>query len=123
MENVDPEQIKEVEALIMDFLTKFDKGSIEDVYQVCRSYIPYYLLKDVFFRLFKIGTLRRQLVRNFPTEYRIAALHPKFGSHYIPRKPQVRTKEHKRQYDDIVNSCREQSKVFTFDQLIRTVRD
>lgn len=115
---------KEVEEIITKFLNQFEKGTIDDIYTNCRNAIPFFLLKDVIFQMFKQHKLRRRRGLKDTTEYRLTSMFPDFGCSYRPRKPYSPKKkdEKKSKKRPVTESCRDNSVVYHFDQLLRKTR-
>jgi len=114
----------EVEAIVINYLTEHQSATIEQLYKYTYDFMPYFQLKEVVFLMFKSGVLRRKLLRNFPTEYRLATRFPNFGKAYQPRKPRLNPFTLKQRNEvSMFDSCRERSKVYQIDLLLRSVRE
>jgi len=123
-ESINEPETEEVETMIIDYLKKYQTGRPDDIYSKCRSSIPYYLLKQIIFAMFKKKILRRRLIKGIGAEYAIASLMPRFGSLYVPSKPRKsRVIKKKTRNLSTIESCRVMSKMYEFDQLLRNVRE
>jgi len=126
MENDDIDQavIDQVEKIVIDYLAVKQEGTVEEIYKTCRNNIPFYLLKDVVFQMFKHYKLRRVIVKGVGARYRITAYYPAFGYAYKPkRKPRPKTEPKEIKALSTSDSCKYKSQVYTFDQLLRNVRN
>jgi len=124
MQNVKPSEIEIVEQIITDFLNERDFGTPDQIYSTCRDRIPYYLLKDVIFDMYKKHILRRKLLKVTGANYCLAERLPNYGTLYTKRRPSKKTQKQKEQEQlSLMESVRQGSKVYKLDQLLRNVRE
>jgi len=53
MDYLDKDESEEFEKIVINFLLKNKKGSLDDIYATCRDSTPYFLLKDILFHMLK----------------------------------------------------------------------
>jgi len=124
MQNVKPSEIEIVEQIITDFLKERDFGTPDQIYSTCRERIPYYLLKDVIFDMYKKHILRRKLLKVTGANYCLADRLPNYGTLYTKRRPSKKAQKQKEQDQlSLMESVRQGSKVYKMDQLLRNVRE
>ena len=124
MQNDKPLENHLIEQIISDFLKEREIATVDEIYSTCRNNVPFYLLKEVIFNMYKEKVLRRKVIKGIGAHYCLSAMLPKYGTPYLPRKPGKKNL-HKKEMQALtmMESVRVCSKVYMFDQLLRNVRE
>lgn len=123
MQKPKPSEIEIVEQIITDYLKERDFGTPDQIYSTCRERVPYFVLREVIFDMYKKHILRRKLLKVTGANYCLAERLPNYGTLYQKRRPSKKEKKQKEQVKlSLMDSVREGSKVYKLDQLLKNVR-
>lgn len=121
---VDPKIIVSVEDFVTDYLKKHENGNVEEFYKASGMFIPFPLFKEIVYDMFKRYKLRRRKHKHQLAEYRLASDFPSFGRPYVKRTKTPKNHEEiaRQKKLSLVESCRDNSRVYAMDVLLRKAR-